>query len=72
MVAVVVMIVMRMTNVMRMVGVKVLVTLEALTPPCRDTFCRHAAPGAWPESARMREIRQKGIYTFIHSSFHES
>ena len=51
---------------------KVLVTLEALTPPCRDTFCRHAAPGAWPESARMREIRQKGIYTFIHSSFHES
>ena len=47
-------------------------TLEALTPPCRDTFCRHAAPGAWPESARMREIRQKGIYTFIHSSFHES
>ena len=45
---------------------KVLVTLEALTPPCRDTFCRHAAPGAWPESARMREIRRKGIHSYIH------
>ena len=44
-----------------------MVTVEAMTPPCRDTFCRHAAPRAWPESARIREIRQKAlIYTYIH------
>ena len=43
-----------------------MVTVEAMTPPYRDTFCRHAAPRAWPESERMREIRQKGIPSHIH------